>query len=61
MRYCRYLLLVLVERADAPQLNQPSDMNKNIYPANADAHAEIKETEEKAASEHKRVLLVFGG
>ncbi len=52
--------VISVERADAPQLNQPSDMNKNIYPADADAHAEIKKAEEKAASDHKRVLLVFG-
>jgi thioredoxin 1 len=49
-----------VERTDAPQLAQPSDMNKNLYPADADAHAEIKEAEEKAAGENKRVLLVFG-
>jgi thioredoxin 1 len=35
-------------------------MNKNIYPADVDARIEIKEAEEKAASEHKRVLLVFG-
>lgn len=52
--------LISVERADAPHLKQPSDMNKNIYPADADAHAEIKEAEENAAREHKRVLLVFG-
>ena len=52
--------LMSVERADAPHLKQPSDMNKNIYPADADAHAEISEAEEKAAGEHKRVLLVFG-
>ena len=52
--------LVYVERTDAPQLKQPSDMKKNIYPAEADAHAEIKEAEEKAAKEHKRLLLVFG-
>ena len=39
---------------------QPSDMNKNLYPADADAHAEIKEAEEKAAAGHRRVLLVFG-
>jgi hypothetical protein len=49
-----------VERADEPHLTQPSDMNKNLYPADADAHTEIKEAEEKAAREHKRVLLVFG-
>jgi thioredoxin 1 len=52
--------LISSERADAPHLKQPSDMNKNLYPSNADAHAEIKEAEEKAAAEHKRVLLVFG-
>jgi thioredoxin family protein len=52
--------LISVERTDAPQLKQPSDMKKNLYPANADAHAEIKEAEEKAAKEHKRLLLVFG-
>ncbi len=49
-----------VERADDPHLTQPSDMNKNIYPTDADAHAEIKQAEEKAATQHKRVLLVFG-
>ena len=49
-----------VERADDPHLAQPSDMNKNIYPADADAHAEIKAAEERAAASHKRVLLVFG-
>jgi thioredoxin 1 len=52
--------LMSVERADAPHLKQPSDMNKNIYPADADARAEIKAAEEKAAAGHKRVLLVFG-
>jgi ketosteroid isomerase-like protein len=52
--------LVGATRTDSPQLKQPSDMKKNIYPADADAHAEIKEAEERAATEHKRVLLVFG-
>jgi thioredoxin 1 len=52
--------LISSERADAPHLKQPSDMNKNLYPADADAHAEIKEAEQKAAISHKRVLLVFG-
>jgi thioredoxin 1 len=52
--------LVSVERTDAPRLKQPSDMKKNIYPADVDAHAEIKEAEERAAREHKRLLLVFG-
>jgi thiol:disulfide interchange protein len=52
--------LISVERADAPHLQQPSDMIKNIYPADADARAELKEAEAKAAAGHKRVLLVFG-
>jgi thioredoxin 1 len=52
--------LVGAERTDAPHLKQPSDMKKDLYPASADARAEIKEAEEKAAKEHKRILLVFG-
>lgn len=52
--------LVAVERTDSPRLKQPSDMKKNIYPADIDAHAEIKEAEERAARAHKRLLLVFG-
>jgi thioredoxin 1 len=52
--------IVGAERTDAPPLQQPSDMNKNIYPPDADARAEIKEAEKKAAPQHKRVLLVFG-
>jgi hypothetical protein len=52
--------VISVERADAPHLQQPSDMDKNIYPSDADAHVEIKKAEEKAASGHKRILLVFG-
>ena len=52
--------LVASKRTDAAHLRQPLDQKKNIYPADADARAEIKEAEERAAKEHKRVLLVFG-
>jgi thioredoxin 1 len=52
--------IISVERTDAPHLKQPSDMKKNIYPPDADAHSEIKEAEEKATQAHKRLLLVFG-
>lgn len=52
--------LLGVERTDAPKLQQPADMKKDLYPATVDAHAEIKEAEEKAAKEHKRLLLIFG-
>jgi thioredoxin 1 len=48
------------ERTDSPHLAQPSDMTKNLYPADADARPEIKEAKGKAGTEHKRVLLVFG-
>ena len=52
--------LVYSERTDAPKLKQPADMKKDLYPAEADAHAEIKEAESKASKDHKRVVLVFG-
>ena len=52
--------LVAAERTDSPKLKQPADMKKNIYPADADAHAEIKEGEERASREKKRLMLVFG-
>jgi len=52
--------LVYSERTDAPQLKHPADMKKDLYPSNADAHAEIKEAQEQATKEHKRILLVFG-
>ena len=52
--------LISVERTDAPKLKQPTDMKKDIYPAKADAHLDLKQAEEKAAHDHKRLLLVFG-
>ena len=52
--------LISVERTDAPHLKQPANMTKDLYPANADAQAELREAEERAAKDHKRVLLVFG-
>jgi thioredoxin 1 len=52
--------LTSVERTDAPHLKQPADMKKNLYPDDADANAEIREAEQKAANAHKRLLLVFG-
>jgi thioredoxin 1 len=52
--------LISVERTDSPQLAQPANMKKNLYPADADAHTEIREAEEKAKLGHKRLLLVFG-
>lgn len=52
--------LIDVERTDAPHLTQPANMKKDIYPADVDAHAEIREAEEKAVGSNKRLVLVFG-
>jgi thioredoxin 1 len=53
-------LLLNVKRTGAAHLKQPINKDKNIYHADVDAQAEIKEAEEKAAKDHKRVLIVFG-
>ena len=52
--------LIMVKRTDPAHLKQPLDTKKNIYPPDADAHAEIEEAEARAAKDHKRLLLVFG-
>ncbi len=49
--------LVVEERTAATHLQKAT---KEIYPAGADAHAEIKEALADAAKSHKRVLLIFG-
>jgi thioredoxin 1 len=45
---------------DIAKLEQPLSIDENIYPAQADAHEEIREAERRAAKSHKRVLVVFG-
>jgi len=52
--------IAYVERTDAPLLKQPSDMKKDLYPADADAQADVRAAEDRAAKDHKRLLLVFG-
>jgi hypothetical protein len=52
--------LAVAQRSEPAHLKQPLNKDKNLYPADADARAEIKEAQGKAAKEHKRVLLVFG-
>jgi thioredoxin 1 len=52
--------LVVVKRTAVSRLEQPASNQKNIYPASADAHEEIKEALSKGGKEHKRVLVVFG-
>jgi thioredoxin 1 len=52
--------IVATKRTDPSRLEQPISTDKEIYPAGVDARAEIKEAQEKAARENKRVILVFG-
>lgn len=52
--------LVAVQRTDPTRLQQPLSVNKDLYPTNVDAHAEIHEAMERATKLHKRVLVVFG-
>jgi thioredoxin 1 len=42
-------------------LQMPAQPNPQLYPANADAVAEIREAIAAAGKENKRILLVFGG
>jgi ketosteroid isomerase-like protein len=51
--------IAYVERQNAARLKQPLDQ-KDLYPASADAKAEIAEAIHKASGTHKRVLVVFG-
>src|SRR5512136_1968187 len=48
-------------RTGALRLKQPVRLNPKLYDPAADARAEIREAEQRAAREHKRVLLIFGG
>jgi thioredoxin 1 len=51
--------LVAVQRTAATHV-KAAKPRKELYPENADAHAEIKEALVRAAKAHKRVLVVFG-
>jgi thioredoxin 1 len=54
------LAVVILSFIFSIQVTASANEEANLYPANADARAEIKQAEERAALEHKRVLLVFG-
>lgn len=53
--------IVLATHTDLLKIKQPTKLNPNLYAKDADARTEIKEAVSKAAKEHKRVILVFGG
>src|SRR5258708_25786315 len=50
--------LVVVQRTSAAHLMQPANKDKNIYPSDANARAEIQRAEQSAAKEHKPRLPV---
>jgi hypothetical protein len=52
--------IAYVQRQDAARLKQPMEQ-KDLYPASADAKAEIAEAVHRATGARKRVLVVFGG
>jgi thioredoxin 1 len=52
--------MVKAQRSNPARLQQPLSIKKEIYAENSDAHAEVEQALQKAAAEHKRVLLVFG-
>jgi thioredoxin 1 len=64
MNLCRWILtlslVIAVAAASGVCFSQATAKKKEIYSATADAHAEIKEALNRAASEHKRVIVVFG-
>jgi Thioredoxin-like len=53
--------IVAAVRGDLRRLKQPLKLNPRLYDPQADAKLEIKEALERAAREHKNVILVFGG
>ena len=62
MSFATISLVLLVVFSGPARAHAPARASQemNLYPANVHARAEIKEAEERAAKDHKRVLLVFG-
>ena len=54
------LSLALAVATSGVCFSQAAPKKTEIYSESADAHAEIKEALQKAAAEHKRVIVVFG-
>ncbi len=64
MKSCRWILTISLAMAMAAMsgvcLSQAAAKEKVIYNESADARVEIKEALQKAAAEHKRLIVVFG-
>jgi len=52
--------LALAVLTSGVSFSQAAPKKTEIYSERADAHAEIKEALQRAAAEHKRVIVVFG-
>jgi thiol-disulfide isomerase/thioredoxin len=52
--------IVIARHSAVVKMPQPTNTSVDLYPANVDAKAEIKEAVARAGREHKRVILVFG-
>lgn len=59
------IVLTALSQKPSPQVDngilEPVTVKKDLYPADADAKKEIDDALKHAASDHKRVMLVFGG
>src|ERR1022692_2446716 len=53
-------LATAMASSSAVCFSQAANKDKDIYNESADARAEIKEALQKAAAEHKRIIVVFG-
>jgi len=55
-----WMLTLALAAPSAVRIGHAAQHEKDIYSTSADARAEIREALEKAAAEHKRVMIVFG-
>jgi len=62
-----FIISLCASAVNGQSPTQPSDVlepvaiRTDLYPANADANKEIEGALKQAATEHKRVMLIFGG
>ena len=52
--------IVAAKHTGLVSMPQPTKLNVDLYPANVDAKAEIRDAITRAEREHKRIILVFG-
>jgi thiol-disulfide isomerase/thioredoxin len=50
-----------LQHSDVLKMQQPSKLNPHLYDTEVNAQEEIGETVARAAKDHKRIILMFGG